>query len=184
MHHERKQASQPRVSGTIGEVNGPVVEAFNQRVEVVATEESEHCVSVFSPSGERLRMFQTFGSAEGQFREPCGIAVDEKENIFITDKANHCIQKFTAEEEFLIVVGTEGKEPLQLSSWNAGNISGKVGSHVNDCVQILKSDLSYFGSFGTYGSVVYVTYLDTYLVTALEMSMLLTVIVMHSNVYC
>ena len=42
--------------------------AINQRGEVVVTEWGGHRVSVFSPSGEKLRWFGTCGSGQGQFR--------------------------------------------------------------------------------------------------------------------
>ena len=39
--------------------------AINQRGEVVVTECDGHCVSVFSPSGEKLRSFGTHSSGQG-----------------------------------------------------------------------------------------------------------------------
>ena len=100
---------------TLSEVRKPEGVAINQRGEVVVTESGVHCVSVFSPSGEKLRSFGTHGSGQGQFNGPCGIAVDGEGNILVADFINHRIQKFTAEGQFLAAVGTYGSGPLQFS---------------------------------------------------------------------
>ena len=55
--------------------------AINQRGEVVVTEGDGHCVSVFSPNGEKIRSFGTRGSGRGQFQNPHGVAVDGEGNI-------------------------------------------------------------------------------------------------------
>lgn len=46
---------------TIGEVLAPFGVAINQKEEMVVTENIRHCVSVFSPSGDKLRSFGTCG---------------------------------------------------------------------------------------------------------------------------
>ena len=87
--------------------------AINQRGEVVVTEYEAHCVSVFSPSGKKLRSFGTRGSGQGQFESPRGITVDGDGNILVADSNNHRIQKFTAEGQFLAAVGKTGGGWLQ-----------------------------------------------------------------------
>ena len=78
-------------------------------------------------------------------------------NIFVVDCWNHCIQKFTAEGGFLATVGSEGKSgPLRFQkpkgiAFNASNDRLYVVNG-NGCIQILNSDLSYFGTFGKHGS--------------------------------
>ena len=46
--------------------------AVNQRGEVVISEENKHCISIFSPSGEKLLTFGTHGTGQGQFRGSWG----------------------------------------------------------------------------------------------------------------
>ncbi len=142
---------------TIGRAWGPDGVAVNQRGEVVVTELGGHCVSVFSPGGERLRSFGTRGFGQGQFQHPCGVAVDGEENVLVADSDNHRIQKFTAQGEFLTAVGTEGTGPLQFDSpngivFNASNGRVYVVDSENNRIQILNSDLSYFDTFGKRGS--------------------------------
>ena len=61
---------------TIGDMEEPWGVAVNQRGEVVVSDSKRNSVSVFSPSGVKLRSFGTRGSGHGQFEEPCGVAVD------------------------------------------------------------------------------------------------------------
>ena len=98
---------------TIGEIGCFWGAAVNQRGEVVVTDSNGHCVSVFSPSGEKLQSFGKHGSGQGEFNDPGGVAVDGEGNILVADVNNHHIQKFTAEGQFLAAVGTRGSGPLQ-----------------------------------------------------------------------
>ena len=63
----------------------------------MVTEWGGDCVSVFSPSGEKLQSFGKHGSGQGEFDCPRGVAVDGEGNILVSDGGNHRIQKFTAE---------------------------------------------------------------------------------------
>ena len=141
---------------TIGGVRGPWGVAINQRGEVVVIEVGRHCVSVFSPSGGKLR-FGTRGSGHGQFNEPRGVAVDGEGNILVTDGDNHRIQKFTAEGRFLAAVGTKGNGPLQFNlptgiALNAVNSKVYVTEWKNCRCHILNSDLTFSSTFGKRGS--------------------------------
>ena len=142
---------------TLGGVRGPWGVAINQRGEVVMTEYGGHCVSVFSPSGEKLRSFGTWGSGQGQFKYPSGVAVDGEGNILVADSNNHRIQKFTAEGQFLSTVGTNGNGPLQFMyptdiAFNTSNNKVYVSGNLNHHVQVLNSDLTFSGIFGEQGS--------------------------------
>ena len=142
---------------TLGGVRKPMGVAINERGEVVVTEWDRHCVSVFSPSGEKLRSFGTHGSGQGQFDCPCGIAVNSEGNILVTDFSNHRIQKFTAEGQFLAAVGTKGSGPLQFRfptniAFNTSNNKVYVVDNKNHRVHVLKSDLTFSSTFGKQGS--------------------------------
>ena len=143
---------------TIGGLRIPKGVAVNQKREVVVTEWDGHCVTVFSPSGGRLRSFGTHGSYPGQFDHPSGVAVDSEGNILVADHDNHRIQKFTVQGEFLSAVGgTRGTGPLQFNflvgiAFSTSNGRVYVVENDNVRVQILNSDLSYHGTFGKSGS--------------------------------
>ena len=138
-------------------VRTPFGVAINQRGEVIVTEYGGHCVSVFSPSGEKLRTFGTYGSGQGQFRCPCGVAVDSESNILVADCRNHRIQKFSPEGQFVTAVGADGKGRLQFIcptgiAFNAANKKVYVTDCDNHRVQVLNSDLTFSSSFGKHGS--------------------------------
>ena len=90
--------------------------AVNQRGEIVVVENIGHCISIFSQGGEKIRTFGRKGSAQGQFNEPCGVAVDGDGNILVADGDNHRIQKFTGDGKFLTAVGQYGKKNLEFNS--------------------------------------------------------------------
>ena len=140
---------------TLGVVKKPWGVAINQRGEVVVTEVGACCVSVFSPSGEKLRSFGSRGSGQGQFEGPCGVTVDGEGNILVADNRNHHIQKFTPEGQFLTAVGTKGSGHLQFDyprgiAFNASN--NKLYVTESQHVQILNSDLTFSSTFGQFGS--------------------------------
>ena len=134
-------------------VRGPRGVAINQRGEVIVVEGDGHCVSVFSPSGEKLQTIGTCGSGQGQFQWPRGVAVDGECNILVVDSHNNRIQKFTAEGQFLTSIGAKGNGPLQFdfptdTVFNAANKKVYVTDWNNRRVQVLNSDLIFSSSFG------------------------------------
>ena len=131
--------------------------AVNQREEVVISEEDKHCISIFSPSGEKRLTFGTRGFGQGQFCVPRGVAVDGEGNILVADRSNHRIQKFTANGQFLSAVGTKGEGPLQFCfpsdiAYNPTNNKVYVADSNNHRVQVLNSDLNFSSSFGKNGN--------------------------------
>ena len=138
---------------TIANVIEPWGVTINQRGEVVVTEMGGHCVSVFSPSGERLRSFGTRGSGQGQFECPAGVAVDSDGNIFVVDCLNHRVQKFSADGQFLAAAGTvghiSGLQFLRPKGITINNSSNKiyVVDTDNSRVQVLNSDLTLSSTF-------------------------------------
>ena len=138
---------------TLGGVRKPRGVAINQRGEVVVTEYSGHCVSVFSPNGEKLQSFGTRGSGQGQFDFPCGVAVDGDGNILVADFNNYRIQKFTAEGQFLAAVSGSLKFDYSTDmAFNTSNNKVYVVDYGNHRVQVLNSDLTFSSTFGKKGS--------------------------------
>ena len=140
---------------TLGDgIREPMGVAINKRGEVVVTEWDD-CVSMFHPSGEKLRSFGKRGSGQGQFKEPSGVAVDGEGNILVADTANGRIQKFTTEGQFLAAVGKKGSGPLNLTrptdiAFNT--INNKVYVVDNHCIRVLNSDLTLSSTFGKQGN--------------------------------
>ena len=139
---------------TISEVKRPWGVAVNKRGDVIVAERDGHCVSIFSPTGEKLQSFGSQGSRHGQFNEPYGVAVDDDGNILVVDKNNHRIQKFTSEGKFITAVGKKGNQPLEFDypigiAIHPLNKKVYVDDVWNHRIQILNSDLTFSSSFGS-----------------------------------
>ena len=142
---------------TIGGLNRPWGVAVNQRGEIIVAEKGGHCISIFSSNGEKSRTFGSRGSTEGQLNEPCDVAVDGDGNVFVVDKDNHRIQKFTGAGEFVTAVGQNETKHLEFSfpsgiAVNHRNRKVYICDQNNHRVHILNADLTFFKSFGSYGS--------------------------------
>ncbi len=160
VENERIRASPPaaikspaeKLIQTIGGVVGPYGVALGKKGEVIVTELSRDCVSIFSSDGKKLRSFGTRGSDKGQFKSPRGVAVDGEGNILVADSDNKRIQKFTSTGQFLKVT-----RDVQFSSpdgiaFNSSNNKIYVADYNKHCVQVLNSDLTYSSTIGRQGS--------------------------------
>ena len=136
---------------TIGGVNLPWGVAVNKRGEVVVTEWGGHCVSMFSPSGEKLRSFGMRGSGPGQFLYPRGVAVDGDGNVLVVDSKNCRIQKFTHEGQFILSADTRSGDPIDIA-YNSSSNKFYMVDTIFHCVHILNSDLTISSTFGRKGS--------------------------------
>ena len=142
---------------TIDGVNRPWGVAVNQKGEIIVAEKGGHCISIFSPSGEKIRTFGSKGSAPGQFNGPRGVDVDGRGNILVTDRDNHRIQKFTGDGKFITVVGRKGNKHLELSDPTGVTINHRnrkvyISDTWNYRIQILNADLTFSNSFGSHCS--------------------------------
>ena len=135
----------------IDEVNRPNCVAINLKGELVVTEENEHCVSVLSYRGEKLRSFGTFGSGKGQFNSPRGVTVDNEGNILVADCLNSRIQKFTAEGQFITAMTIKSfliNHPSDIA-FNTRDNKLYVADLFYNYVQVLNSDLTSSSIFYT-----------------------------------
>ena len=142
---------------TISGVKYPWGVAVNQRGQIIVAEGSGYRVSIFSPTGRKLRSFGSRGSGQGQFQRVHGVAVDDDSNILVIDSSNHCIQIFTPDGNIIKTVGKRGNNPLEFEGpigIAIHPINKKV--YIADCnnhrVQILNPDLTFSSCFGSYGS--------------------------------
>lgn len=65
-------------------------------------------IQKFSPVGDVLATWDTWGRGNGQFIYPVGIAIDRSDYAYVVDRDNNCIQKFTLEGKFVTKWGTGG----------------------------------------------------------------------------
>ena len=142
---------------TISGVKEPFGVAVNQRGEIIVTEDSTQCVSIFNPTGEKLRSFGSQGSGYGQFKEIRGVAVDDDGNIYVADGHNDRIQKFTSNGKFITTLGKDRDKYLEFDVPRGIAIhphSKKlyVADYNNHRLQILNPNLTFSGSIGSRGN--------------------------------
>ena len=142
---------------SIGKLQEPWGIATNSRRHIIVAEHGGHCVSVFTPEGQKIRSFGSKGTSHGRFNQPRGVAVDKDDNIIVIDHGNHRMQTFTSEGKFLMAVGTSGSGPLQFNypvgaSINNTNDKIYTADGWNHRIQILNMDFTFSSSFGANGS--------------------------------
>jgi DNA-binding beta-propeller fold protein YncE len=137
-------------------VKGPRGVAVNQRGEIIVAEGGRHCISIFSPTGEKLLSFGSQGSGPGQFNHPRGVTVDDDGNILVADSNNHRIQKFTSDNKHIISVGNHGSNRSQFNLPIGIAIYPftkkiVISDYFNHRIQILNPDLTFNSSIDTMG---------------------------------
>ena len=139
---------------TIDGVIGPCGVAVNKEGEVIVADSDRKCVSIFSPSGEKLRTLDTRGTAHDEMKYPQGVALDHEGNILVVDSGNQRLLKFSPAGKLIAAVGSEGDGPLQFKDpvgvcVNSVNERVYVVDNIAHCVQILNSDLTFYNKFGS-----------------------------------
>ena len=101
--------------------------------------------------------FGKYGSGDGMFKYPMGVAVNDRNEIVVADQFNHRVQVFDSNGTFLRFFGHKGE--------NAGEFHRPFGIAINknrhivvsDCynhrVQIFNSEGKHLNSFGGQGSL-------------------------------
>ena len=141
---------------TIGGLNQPWGVAVNKGGDIIVAEYDGHCVSIFSPAGEKIKSFGSHGSKNGQFNCPACVAVDADDSIMVADCWNHRIQKFTSDGNFITAVGKRGNKHLEFQCSIGIGIHPHtrkvyVADGDNHRIQILNPDLTFSSSFGSPG---------------------------------
>ena len=142
---------------TINDLKKPFGVALNQAGEIIVAEHDAGIVSIFSPTGDKLRTLDTRGTAVGEMKNPSGVVVDGDDNILVVDAGNHRLLKFSRGGDLIAAVGSHGDGPGQFNypiGVCVNSVNGKVyvvdiGAH---CVHIFNSDLTFSSKFGSEGS--------------------------------
>ncbi|XP_064384350.1 E3 ubiquitin-protein ligase TRIM71-like [Halichondria panicea] len=142
---------------TINDLKSPRSVALNQAAEIIVAEAAADIVSIFSPTGDKLRTLDTRGTAVGAMKNPRGVAVDGDYNILVLDAGNHRLLKFSRGGDLIAAVGSRGdgsgqfNDPIGVC---VNSVNGKV--YVVDyrahCVHIFNSDLTFSSKFGSEGN--------------------------------
>ena len=95
------------------ELRNPWGLATDELGNIYVADSGNHRVVKFSPTGQPLLRFGSFGSEPGQFYGPTGIAYGDNE-VYVADTINHRIQVFSTDGFFLRTFGTQGGGEGQL----------------------------------------------------------------------
>ena len=147
-------------SRIIGDLNRPWGLAVREGCggeEVVVAERGAHCVSIINVASGEKKSFGSLGSSLGAFNHPEGVAVDAQGNILVGDCKNHRIQQFMPNGENLEIVGGMVGRPLQFYlplgiAVHPHSQKVYVADRGNHRIQVLHSDSTYCGHFGSAGS--------------------------------
>ncbi len=142
---------------TIKDIESPLGVAVNKSGEVIVAQSDAGVVSIFSPTGDKMRTLDTRGTTVGEMKHPRGVAVDGDDNILVVDRRNHRLLKFSRGGDLIAAVGSHGDDPGQFNNPMGvcvNSVNGKVyvADNIANCVHIFNSDLTFFRKFGSYGS--------------------------------
>ncbi|MGC8785845.1 MAG: 6-bladed beta-propeller, partial [Anaerolineae bacterium] len=96
-----------------------------------------------------------FGTGEGQFNDPKGIAVDKEGNVYVVDTRNHRVQVFDGEGRYLRGWGRQGngagefQEPWGIAVDGQGNVY--VADTWNHRVQKFDKEGRFIKAWGVFG---------------------------------
>jgi DNA-binding beta-propeller fold protein YncE len=96
-------------------------------------------IQVFDSNGNYIRKWGSFGTGNGQFHQPFGVAIDEVGTVFITDVYNYRVQVFDSNGNFITKWGGYGSGdgqfdmPFGIVADAPGNVYVADGD--NNCIQ-------------------------------------------------
>ena len=138
-----------------GEFNGPAGLALDAEENVYVADSLNDRVQVFDPDGAFLREWGEPGTADGQFDQLYGIAVDGG-NVYVSDFLNARIQKFDTNGAFIKAWGSPGTLPGQFTHPEAITTDDDGNVYVADTgnfrVQKFDAAGNYLMSFGSRGT--------------------------------
>lgn len=113
-------------------------------------------IQKFDGDGNFITQWGSYGSGEGQFIDPQGIAIDNKDNVYVLDFSNSRIQKFDGEGSFIAQWGSEGsgegqfEGPRDIDVDSMGNVY--VVDTGNNRIQKFKNNGTFITQWGSQGS--------------------------------
>ena len=101
--------------------------------------------------------FGNYGSGDGMFKFPCGVAVSDGDEIVVADQCNHRVQVFDSNGIFLRSFGRFGQNAEEFNRPNGIAINKDrnifVADNNNHRIQILSWEGRHLGSFGGKGNL-------------------------------
>jgi glucose/arabinose dehydrogenase/plastocyanin len=123
---------------------------------IYVADTSNNRIQVFSNNGTFISKWGKYGTADGSFNSPTGIASDQQGNIYVADTSNDRIQVFSNNGTFISKWGTYGStdgsfnNPAGIAVDSEGNTY--VADTANHRIQVFSNNGTFISKWGTYGS--------------------------------
>lgn len=123
---------------------------------IYSTDPYKNWIQQFNKYGALLATWGSYGSADGQFNNPLGVAVDAAGNVYVADANNNRIQKFNSNGTYLTQWGSLGSDvgeldrPVYIAVDTADNVY--VTEMNNQRVQKFNSNGVHLTSLGSFGN--------------------------------
>ena len=135
------------VQNCFGTRNYPYDVAVTEEGYLAVAEWGYHTVTLYSTTGQSIHTFGTtgsYGSADGQFYYPSGVAI-RGDLMYVSEQNNRRVQKFSiSKRSFISKFGSSGNEDGQFSDPRGVCIDpqGKVfvADYSSNCVQVFHKD--------------------------------------------
>ncbi|HXB63700.1 MAG TPA: 6-bladed beta-propeller [Solirubrobacteraceae bacterium] len=101
--------------------------------------------------------FGSYGSGEGQFYYPTGVAFDGHGNVWADDENNHRVEELSAQGKFIAAYGSYGTGNREFGHPTGIDVNQSTGNvYIADCednrIQELSSKGAFIRTFGKYGT--------------------------------
>ncbi len=112
-------------------------------------------VTMLNEEGEYFGVFGKGGVGDGEFKWPCGIAIDSHNHVYVTDEQLHRISVFTESGQFIKHWGSQGVDEGMLDGPSGIVIDQDnnvlISDSKNHRIQKFTSGGEFILSFGEYG---------------------------------
>lgn len=121
---------------------------------VYVTDTDNNRIQKFSSSGTFITKWGSYGTGDGQFDTPSGVAVDASGNVYITDYYNNRIQKFSSGGTFITKWGSKGTGDGQFYYPQGVTVDSSGNVYVADSGNYCVHKFAHFAKGKIYGYVV------------------------------
>jgi len=123
---------------------------------IVGSVIGNNCIKKFTAEGQFITKWGSYGSGDGQFVGPDGIAIDSSGNVYVTDSGNKRVQKFTSDGQFITKWGSYGAGDGQFYWPNGVAVDSRGNVYVTDTyrdrIQKFSSDWQFITKWESSGS--------------------------------
>ena len=135
-----------------GSMGRPKLVAFGRNGLWAVADASNHCMCIFDDKDQLVRKFGSYGSDNGQFSFPCGVACDSHDHLYVVDNGNNRVQKFDTTGNYLLQFGSKGASDGQLNNpWGitAHNDRVYIADKSNKRISVFQTNGKFCISFGS-----------------------------------